>query len=442
MPTARIALILLLIAAPAFTDEAKPGIGPRPNLPDPQPSAEPTVKVAPAIGWTLDAQPTPASGLRVNAFAKDLDHPRNIYVLPNNDILVAETNRPSTPETTDPKMEQLEGAFKKAGAVTKSANRITLLRDANHDGFAEIRTAFLENLNSPFGMALIGDQFYVANTDALVVFPYKLGDTRISAEPKKVIDLPANAPNYHWTRDIVATPDGARLYVDVGSNSNVGDNGIDAEEGRAAIWEVDPATNTKRLFATGLRNPAAIDWNANTNTLWAAVNERDDLGDELVPDYLVAVREDGFYGWPYTYWGNHPDTRIQPKNPELLEGALAPDYGLGAHVAALGLAFTNGNALNDPFEYGAFVGEHGSWNRTEFSGYKVVFIRFRDGMPEGDPIDVLTGFLTPDGRAQGRPVAVALSQSGALLVADDVGNCIWRVVSDAAAAPEEERTNK
>ncbi|MEW6704035.1 MAG: sorbosone dehydrogenase family protein [Pseudomonadota bacterium] len=405
------------------------GIGPNPTLPAPDKQLVPTVNVAEATGWPADAKPQPAPGLTVNAFASGLSHPRWLYVLPNGDVLVAETNAPPRPE--DKKGVKgwfMKQTMKKAGAATPSANRITLLRDADGDGVAELRTPFLENLNSPFGMALVGKDFYVANTDAVMRFPYNPGDTRIAAPGTKVIDLPAGPLNHHWTKNIIANRDGSRLYATVGSNSNVGERGMEAEAGRAAIWEIDPRSGRHRLFATGLRNPNGLAWEPRTGVLWTVVNERDELGNDLVPDYLTSVTEGGFYGWPYSYWGPNVDERVKPQRPDLVAKALKPDYGLGSHVAALGLAFADGAALGAPFDGGgAFIGEHGSWNRKPFSGYKVVFVPFANGKPSGPPVDVLTGFLSADEKAYGRPVGVVVDKRGALLVADDVGNTIWRV---------------
>jgi glucose/arabinose dehydrogenase len=392
------------------------------------------VKVAPATGWTDASHPTPAPGFKVTALARNLDHPRTVYVLPNGDVLVAESNKPPKPEDAyanaglmDRAKRMVQGFFmKRAGAEVPSANRISLLRDTDGDGVADATHAFLSNLTSPFGMVLVGDQLFIANADALVKVPYKEGDTQASAAPVKVTDLPAGI-NHHWTKDVVASADGSKLYVSVGSNSNVAENGLPAEEGRAAIWEVDPASGAKRLFATGLRNPTAMAVAPGTNALWVVVNERDELGNDLVPDYLTAVKDGAFYGWPWSYWGQHVDERVQPPNPEMVAKAVAPDYGLGSHVAPLGLAFSDARGMPPEFAEGVFVGEHGSWNRKPLSGYKVVFVPFRDGRPQGAPVDFLTGFLSADEKAQGRPVGVALDKSGALLVADDVGNVVWRV---------------
>ena len=404
-------------------------VGPRPRLPEPETSLLPTVHVADARGWPAGAKPTAAPGLVVNAFATGLVHPRWIHVLPNGDVLVAETNAPERPdEGKGVKGAIMKKLMAKAGAGVPSANRITLLRDADGDGIAEVQTVFLEQLHSPFGMALVGDTFYVANTDAVMRYPHRAGDTRITAAGTKLTDLPAGTINHHWTKSLIASRDGTKLYATVGSNSNVAENGIANEEGRAAIWEIDAKTGAKRLFATGLRNVNGMAWEPRTGALWAVGNERDELGNDLVPDYLTSVTEGGFYGWPYSYYGQHVDARATPPRPDLVAKALEPDYALGSHVAALGLAVAEATALPAPFANGMFIGEHGSWNRKPPSGYKVVFVPFANGQPSGMPIDVLTGFLSADGDdAYGRPVGIALDKRGALLVADDVGNTVWRV---------------
>ena len=409
------------------------GVGPSPALPPPQRTLIPTVHIAPAKGWPAGATPTAAPGLAVNAFAGGLDHPRWLHVLPNGDVLVAESNAPPRPDDGKGIKGWLMKMFmKRAGAGTPSANRITLLRDADGDGVAEVRTVFLAGLNSPFGMALIGDSFYVANTDSIVRFAYRAGDTRITAPGVKVADLPGGTINHHWTKNIVASRDGSRLYATVGSNSNVAENGMENEVNRAAILEVDLASGRSRLFASGLRNPNGLDWQPQSGALWTVVNERDELGSDLVPDYLTSVQDGAFYGWPYSYFGRHVDTRVQPARPDMVARAIAPDYALGTHVAPLGLAFYQGKLLPQRYSGGAFIGEHGSWNRKPRSGYKVVFVAFADGRPAGNPEDVLTGFVDAEGNALGRPVGVAIDRAGALLVADDVGNVIWRVSPNAA----------
>ena len=408
------------------------GTGPHPTLPPPTKSLLPTVKIATAVGWADGAAPKAAAGTRVVRFAGGLDHPRWLYVLPNGDVLVAETNAPPKPEDGKGFRGWAMGlAMKRAGAGTPSANRITLLRDTTGSGVADVRTVFAEGLSSPFGMALVGNELYVANSDGIVRFDYRPGATRLEGSGTQVTDLPAGPINHHWTKNIVASADGSKLYATVGSNSNVGENGLDAEAGRAAIWEVTLATGAKRLYASGLRNPNGMAWEPTTGALWTAVNERDEIGSDLVPDYLTSVRDGGFYGWPWSYYGDHVDVRVQPPRPDLVARAIAPDYALGPHTASLGLAWSGANALPAAFGEGMFVGQHGSWNRSPFSGYKVIFVPFRGGKPSGLPIDVLTGFLDSDGQAQGRPVGVAIDKRGGLLVADDVGNAVWRVVGAA-----------
>lgn len=404
------------------------GFGPQPVLPAPETQLIPTVNVAPVQRWTTAQRPFVAAGLAVQAYARDLDHPRWLYVLPNGDVLVAETNAPPKPDDS----KGIKGAImqmqmKKAGAATPSANRITLLRGMDGNGVAQTRSVFLQGLHSPFGMALVGKELYVANADALLRFPYEEGQTAITAPGTKVMDLPGGPINHHWTKNVIASPDGKFLYVSVGSNSNVGENGMSAEDGRAAIWRFERATGKARVYATGLRNPNGMGWEPKTNTLWTAVNERDELGNDLVPDYMTSVKDGAFYGWPYSYFGQHVDARVKPPQPGLVARAVAPDYALGAHTASLGLAFYTGTLLPERYRDGVFIGQHGSWNRKPFSGYKVIFVPFANGVPSGPPQDVVSGFLDKDGHAQGRPVGVAIDKAGALLVADDVGNVIWRV---------------
>ncbi|HEY0131757.1 MAG TPA: sorbosone dehydrogenase family protein [Allosphingosinicella sp.] len=421
-----LALILFVAGCERATLPVGAGIGPAPTLPKPAKSLLPTVNIAEATGWR-GGEPAPAPGLKVTAFAEGLDHPRWLHVLPNGDVLVAETNAPARPAKTGPRARIENFMMKRAGAAGPSANRITLLRDSDGDGIAETRSVFLSGLNSPFGMALVGGDLYVANTDAVIRFPYRTGETRIAAAGSRLTGLPAGPRNHHWTKTIVAGPDGARLYASVGSNSNVAEHGMAEEEGRAAIWEIDRATGARRLFATGLRNAVGLAIEPRSGRLWAAVNERDELGSDLVPDYMTSVRRGGFYGWPYSYFGRHVDKRVKPGRPDLVASAIVPDYALGPHTASLGLAFYQGGLLGRRFAGGAFVGQHGSWNRRPASGYKVIFIPFAGGRPAGPPVDVLTGFLGPDGKARGRPAGVAVDKAGALLVADDVGNAIWRV---------------
>jgi len=373
--------------------------------------------------------PQGAPGTHVVAFARNLDHPRWLYVLPNGDVLVAETNAPPKPDDARGIKGWLMGLFmQRAGAAVPSANRIALLRDTNGDGVADFRSVLLAGLNAPFGMALVGNRLYVANSDAVWSFPYTTGDTEIVGTGTRVVALPAGPINHHWTKNLIASADGSKLYVTVGSNSNVGERGMAVEAQRAAIWEVDAHSGSYRVFASGLRNPVGLSWEPHSGALWTVVNERDELGSDLVPDYLTSVRDGGFYGWPYSYYGQHVDARVMPLRPDLVSSALAPDYALGPHTASLGLAASQGTTLPAVFANGMFIGQHGSWNRRPHSGYKVVFVPFVAGKPAGTPpIDVVTGFLSPDGDAWGRPVGVALDQQGALLVADDVGNVVWRV---------------
>jgi glucose/arabinose dehydrogenase len=404
-------------------------------LPAPKHNLIPTVKVAPAVGWPAGVRPSAASGLAVAAFADGLVHPRWLHVLPNGDVLVAETNAPAN-QDSESKVSGVRAwfmkrAMAKAGAATPSPNRIVLLRDTDRDGRADVRTIFVEGLNSPFGMALVGEDFYVANTDAVVRYRYEPGATRISVDPERVAELPAGPINHHWTKDLIASPDGRYLYATVGSNSNVAENGIEAEENRAAVLRIERASGRTELFASGLRNPNGLAWEPRSGRLWVAVNERDELGSDLVPDYITSVIEGGFYGWPYSYYGDHYDSRVSPQRPDLVARALRPDFAVGSHTASLGLAFSNGAALLPQHADGAFVGQHGSWNRRPPLGYRVVFVPFADGRAQGPMRDVLTGFLNERGEAMGRPVGVVIDRTGALLVADDVGNTIWRVTAAA-----------
>lgn len=413
------------------------GMGPNPTLPQPNPGWLPTVNVAPAVGWPAGRTPEAAADTQVIAFAQGLDHPRWLYVLPNGDVLVAESAAPPKPKQSfSLKGWITQKIMKKAGAAVPSANRITLLRDADRDGIAEERYAFLENLNSPFGMALVEGDLYVANTDALLRFNYRDGQTRISQPGAKVIDLPAGPINYHWTKNLVASPDGTKLYIAVGSNSNVVENGMEKEAGRAAIWELNRETGEHRVFAQGLRNPVGMTWVSYDDRLWTAVNERDELGGDLVPDYMTSVQDGGFYGWPYSYYGQHVDERVEPPAPELVKQAIKPDYALGPHTASLGLTYSDNKDSLQHYGRGMFIGQHGSWNRDPRSGYKVVFVPFHEGKPAGMPQDVLTGFLNEQGEAMGRPVGVIFDMQGDLLVADDVGNTVWRVKgSDTQGMP-------
>ena len=423
-------LMLFLAGCAVAGPPSGTDMGEQPVLPKPVKSLLPTVNIAPAIGWPPGAMPQAAAGLKVTVFAAGLDHPRWITVLPNGDVLVAETNAPPKPDDGKGIKGWVMGkVMKKAGAATASANRITLLRDSDGDGVAEQRSVLLSGLNSPFGMALVDQSLFVADSDAVLRFPWTPGVMHIDAAGQKLLDLPAGTINHHWTKNLIASSDGSKLYVTVGSNSNVAENGMAAEAGRAAIWEVDRHTGAHRLFASGLRNPVGLAWEADSGALWTAVNERDELGNDLVPDYMTSVRDGGFYGWPWSYYGQHVDDRVTPPRPDMVATALVPDYALGAHTASLGLASSHGTSLPPKFANGMFIGQHGSWNRRPHSGYKVIFVPFLHGKPFGKPVDVLSGFLSADGKAYGRPVGVALDKQGALLVADDVGNVIWRVTA-------------
>ena len=426
--TASLAALTLAACGGPAALPPEAGFGPDPTLPAPSRSLVPQVNVADAVGWPEGRTPVAAEGLRVQAFASGLDHPRWLYRLPNGDILVAESNAPPKPEGKKGGFRGwIQGLFmKKAGARVPSADRITLLRDADGDGVAELKTPFIENLMSPFGMALVGDRLYVANADAVVAFPYRTGQTRIEAAPAKVADLPAGR-NHHWTKSLVTSADGSRLYVGVGSNSNIAEHGMGEEVERAAILEIDPATGARRIYASGLRNPVGMAWNPESGRLWVAVNERDELGPDLVPDYMTSVTPGAFYGWPWSYYGAHVDERVRPARPDMVARAIRPDYALGAHTASLGLTFGEGTLMPPALRNGAFVGQHGSWNRNPRNGYQVIFVPFTGGMPSGAPVKVLTGFLNEEGQAMGRPVGVQFDARGALLVADDVGNVIWRV---------------
>jgi len=429
LPLLAIAFAAGLALAATPDQKAAAGFGPHPTLPEPRRQLLPTVHVAASVGWPAGAKPQAYGGHNVDAFANGLDHPRWIYVLPNGDVLVAETNAPTTrpDDGKGPKAWVTKQFMKKAGAGTPSANRIILLRDTKGDGVADQRSVFVDGLNSPFGMALVGNTFYVANTDAIVSYAYTTGQTSLQGPANHLTDLPAGTINHHWTKNLIASADGKKLYASIGSNSNAAENGIEAEEGRAAIVEIDIVSGAKRVYATGLRNPVGMAWEPGSGVLWTSVNERDELGDDLVPDYMTAVHDGGFYGWPYSYYGRHLDPRVKPQRPDLVDKALVPDYALGSHTASLGLAASDGNSLGPAYTHGMFVGQHGSWNRKNASGYKVIFVPFVNAKPQGQPLTVLEGFLNRKGEAMGRPVGVALDKRGALLVADDVGNVIWRV---------------
>jgi glucose/arabinose dehydrogenase len=407
--------------------DPKRQIGANPVLPAVQQYLLPPIRIARPVSWGNDT-PKVADGLQIHALATGFQHPRSLYVLPNGDVLVVESNGPKAP-VFRPKDIITGWVQTFAGAKAKDANRITLLRDTNGDGVPEVRSVFLDHLNSPFGVALVGHYLYVANTDAIMRYPYQDGQTSITAPGTKLTDLPGGPIDHHWTKSLVASPDGSKLYVGVGSNSNVAENGLEAEHERAAIWEVDTATGAHRIYASGVRNPTGLQFEPETGKLWAIANERDEIGPDLVPDYLTSVQDGGFYGWPYSYYGGHLDPRVKPQRPDLVAKAIVPDYALSSHVAPLGLAMYTGNNLPASYRGGAFVGEHGSWDRTPLNGYKVVFVPFSGGKPSGIAQDVVTGFLDANNHTRGRPVGLAVDGSGALLIADDVGNTVWRVSS-------------
>ena len=423
---AGVALAALALAGCNEAGNPAAQIGANPVLPEPQQYLLPPMHVASVAKWTANETPSVPGGMQVQALARGLQHPRSVYALPNGDILVVESSGPKAP-INRPKDLIMGWVQSFAGAGEKGANRITLLRDIGPDGAAKVRTVLLDNLHSPFGVALVGHDLYVADTDAIMRFPYNDGDTHITAPGVKLTDLPGGPIDHHWTKSMVASPDGSKLYVGVGSNSNIAENGMQAEIERAAVWEVDRASGAHRIFASGIRNPTGLQWEPQSGKLWAVANERDELGPDLVPDYLTSVRDGGFYGWPYSYYGQHLDPRIEPQRPDLVASAIAPDYALSSHVAPLGLAFYTGTSLPAAYHGGAFVSEHGSWDRSPLNGYKVVYVPFADGRPSGAAQDVVTGFLTPDNHAHGRPVGLAVDKTGGLLVADDLGNTVWRV---------------
>ena len=401
--------------------------GPNPNLPEPSRGLLPNMHIPEVTGWSGGEKPTVPAGFRIDAMATGLSSPRNVYPLPNGDVLVVESKKEAKEPIERPKRPVMALVEKKAhGKGGGPSNRILLLRDTNGDGTPESQTVLIDHLNSPFGVVLVGNNLYVADTDAILRFPFTPGETQVGGPGVKVVDLPAGPINHHWTKSLTANADGSKLYVGVGSNSNALERGVEAETNRAAVWEVDPLTGMFHVFAHGLRNPNGLTFYPGSDTLWAVVNERDELGPDLVPDYMTSVKRGAFYGWPYSYWGQNEDPRVRPQRPDLVKTAIKPDYGLSSHVAPLGLAFYTGDAFPAEYRGGAFVGEHGSWNRPDLNGYKVVFIRFGNGQPTGAPVDFVTGFLKDD-HARGRPVGVAIDKSGALLIADDVGNTVWRV---------------
>jgi glucose/arabinose dehydrogenase len=430
-------LLLPLAACGPDPIDPQTQVGPNPPLPEPHQYLLPPMHVSSVVGWKDGEAPQVAAGLQVKALATGLKNPRSILVLPNGDILVAESGGPNPP-VNRPKEIIMGWLERKSHSAETPGQRITLLRDADGDGVAEQRSVLLDKQNSPFGMALVGNDLYVADTDAVMRYPYKPGETTITEPGVKLTELPAGPINHHWTKSLTASPDGTKLYAGVGSNSNVSENGLEAEKDRAAIWEIDRATGAHRLYATGLRNPNGLTFEPQTKTLWCVVNERDELGPDLVPDYMTSVKDGGFYGWPYSYWGSHVDPRVMPQRPELVASAIMPDYSLSSHVAPLGMTFYTGTALPQTYQGGAFVGEHGSWDRDPLNGYKVVYIPFAEGKPSGKAQDVVTGFLTGDRQARGRPVGLAVDSHGGLLIADDAGGVVWRVTgagTQSAAEP-------
>jgi glucose/arabinose dehydrogenase len=402
-------------------------IGPNPYLPPLHQYLVPPMHLAKIIGWG-DAKPIVAAGLQIRALATGLKNPRSVYVLPNGDILVVEADGPPAP-ISRPKEFVMNWMEQQVHSHTRAGNRILLFRDTKGDGVPDVRTVFIDHLRSPFGVVLVGNDVYVANTDAVMRFPYQTGQTQITTPGVKLCDLPGGPIDHHWTKSLTASPDGTKLYAGVGSNSNITENGILAEMGRASIWEIDRATGAHREYATGLRNPNGLTFEPQTHVLWTVVNERDELGPDLVPDYLTSVKDGGFYGWPYSYFGQHLDPRVRPQRPDLVARAIVPDYALSSHVAPLGLVFYTGTNLPAAYRGGAFVGEHGSWDRSVLNGYKVVYIPFANGRPSGMAKDVATGFLKGKDEAHGRPVALAIDTRGGLLIADDVGNTVWRVTA-------------
>jgi glucose/arabinose dehydrogenase len=418
-----------LVACNYEGNDPKVQIGPDPKLPELQQYLIPPMQIARVVGWGKET-PTVPQGLQVYALASGFEHPRSLYVLPNGDVLVVEANGPKAP-IHRPKDVVTAWVMWLAGAKARGGNRITLLRDTKGDGIPDVRTVFLDHLNSPFGVALVGNDLYVANTDAIIRFPYQEGQTSITAPGTKLTELPGGPIDHHWTKALLASADGSKLYVGVGSNSNITENGIEAEYERAAIWEIDRASGAHRIFASGLRNPTGLAWEPESHKLWAIVNERDEIGPDLVPDYLTSVKEGAFYGWPYSYYGQHLDPRVQPQRPDLVATAIAPDYALSSHVAPLGVTMYTGTGLPATYRGGAFVSEHGSWDRTPLNGYKVVFVPFSGGQPSGPAQDIVTGFLDTDNHARGRPVGLAVDRNGGLLIADDVGDTVWRVSSQS-----------
>jgi glucose/arabinose dehydrogenase len=429
----RAPLILALVAGAALgacsenaIDPARQ-IGANPYLPEQRQYLMPPMHVPKVEPWG-QVTPSVAQGLKISALASGLHNPRMVYALPNGDVLVVESDGPKEP-ILRPKEFVMNWVEHRAHSNTKAGNRILLLRDADGDGKPELQTVFIDHLVHPFGVVLVGSDLYVANTDAVVRFPYQSGQTTITDPGTKLTDLPGGPIDHHWTKSLTASPDGSKLYAGVGSNSNITERGLEAERGRAAIWEIDRATGAHRLYATGLRNPNGLTFEPTSQVLWAVINERDELGPDLVPDYLTSVKDGAFYGWPYSYYGQHVDPRVRPQRPDLVKSAIPPDYALSSHVAPLGLVFYTGQGLPPVYQGGAFVAEHGSWDRLHLNGYKVVFVPFANGRPSGKAQDVVTGFLDGDKGVRGRPVSVAVDGRGALLIADDVGNTVWRVTA-------------
>lgn len=412
-------------------------IGPDPVLPEPSQSLVPDLKVAPVVGWGDNETPDVIEGFTITAYAKDLANPRTVHTLPNGDVLVVQSKAPPGKPVERPK-DVIRGFIMSiasgGGGGGKPTNLITLLRDTDRDGTVDERHDILKDLNSPFGLAFVDDTLYVAAADAVLAYDYQLGQNEITTPPQVLTPLPGGPINHHWTKDLALSPDGRFLYASVGSNSNAGERGLEAEKGRAAIWQIDRETGASRVYASGLRNPNGLAFNPESGALWTVVNERDELGPNLVPDYMTSVQDRGFYGWPWSYYGQHVDPRLHPPRPDMVEQAIKPDYALSSHVAALGLAFSMGTAMPQDFANGAFVGNRGSWNRDQFNGYKVLYVPFENGRPTGEPRDVVTGFLNAEEEARGRPVGVGFDGTGALLIADDAGNTVWRVAAEGATA--------
>lgn len=412
-------------------------IGPDPVLPQPSQSLVPDLKVAPVVGWNDNETPDVIEGFTITAYARDLANPRTVHTLPNGDVLVVQSKAPPGKPVERPK-DVIRGFIMSiasgGGGGGKPTNLITLLRDTDRDGTVDERHDILKDLNSPFGLAFVDDTLYVAAADAVLAYDYQLGQNEITTPPQVLTPLPGGPINHHWTKDLALSPDGRFLYASVGSNSNAGERGLEAEKGRAAIWQIDRETGASRVYASGLRNPNGLAFNPESGALWTVVNERDELGPNLVPDYMTSVQDRGFYGWPWSYYGQHVDPRLHPPRPDMVEQAIKPDYALSSHVAALGLAFSMGTAMPQDFANGAFVGNRGSWNRDQFNGYKVLYVPFENGRPTGEPRDVVTGFLNAEEEARGRPVGVGFDGTGALLIADDAGNTVWRVAAEGATA--------